>query len=140
MQKLVTILLATLVCALCWLPLELAHSQAPSIPGYAVPGTNGNSQVFLPVGAFRFLNITTDATTVVKSGAGVFHTLTLNNATTATETITIYDNTAASGTKIASITVPSSPQPVTLRYDVVFSNGLTIVTGVAAGDLTVSYQ
>jgi hypothetical protein len=89
--------------------------------------------------SFQYQNITGDATTLVKSGAGTLHTITLNNPT-ATETITIYDNTVGSGTKIATITVPASPQPVTLTYDVDFWTGLTIVTAVATSDITVSFR
>lgn len=88
---------------------------------------------------FAYLNITGDATTTVKSSKGYLHTITLNNPV-ATETITIYDNTAGSGTKIGTITVPASPVPVTLTYDVTFWTGLTIVTATAASDISVSYR
>jgi hypothetical protein len=90
-------------------------------------------------GATIALHITGDATTSVKSGFGVLHSITFNNPT-ATETVTIYDNTAASGTKIGTIAVPSSPGPVTLTYDVVFDNGLTIFTATASSDITVALQ
>ena len=85
-------------------------------------------------------NIVLDAptTTVVKSGVGVLHTITFNKPV-ATEVVTIYDNTAASGTLIGTITIPSSPLPITLTYDVTFNTGLTIVTATAASDITVSY-
>lgn len=59
-------------------------------------------------------------------------------APAATETITIYDNTAASGTKIGTITVFASTNPC-LTYDVNFTTGLTLVTATASSDLTVSY-
>lgn len=88
---------------------------------------------------FSYTNITTDTTTTVKSGAGFLHLITIN-APTATETITIYDNTAGSGTKIGTITIPASPMPVTLTYDVAFGTGLTLVTATATSDITVSYR
>lgn len=90
------------------------------------------------VPAFNYKNITTDTTTVVKASPGFLHSITLNNPV-ATEVITIYDNTAGSGTKIGTITVPSSPQPVTLFYDIATQTGLTIVTATATSDITVSY-
>ena len=83
-------------------------------------------------------NITTQTTTVVKSAPGVLHAITLNNPV-ATSVITIYDNTAASGTIIGTITVPASPQPLTLRYDATFSTGLTVKTATASSDITVLY-
>jgi hypothetical protein len=62
------------------------------------------------------------------------------NTPVATETIQLYDNTAASGTKIGLITVPATPQPVCMPYSVNFQIGLTIVTATASSDITVGYQ
>lgn len=87
---------------------------------------------------YSFLNITGQATTVVKTGSGILHTIVFNGPT-ATTTAAIYDNTAGSGTLIGTITVPASPMPVTLTYDAAFSTGLTIVTGVANSNITVTF-
>ena len=84
---------------------------------------------------FSYSNIVTNTTTVVKSGPGVLGTVTIN--TTAAGIITIYDNTSAAGTKIATI----AASPVigsTFIYNVCFTTGLTIVTA-AASNITVSY-
>jgi hypothetical protein len=90
------------------------------------------------IGGYSFTNITTQTTTVVKTGQGILHTITFNGPT-ATGTVAIYDNTAGSGTLIGTITVPASPQPVTLHYDAVFSTGLTLVTGTANNNITVTF-
>ena len=74
------------------------------------------------------------ATTTVIGGPGILHSIVIN--TTAAGTITIYDNTAASGTKIA--TIKASAVEGTYLYDVRCRTGLTIVTA-AASDITVSY-
>lgn len=89
---------------------------------------------------YSFLNIVLAAptTTTVKTGAGILHTITFNKPV-ATGVITVYDNTAASGTLIGTITVPASPIPVTLTYDATFVTGLTFVTATAAQDITVTY-
>ena len=87
--------------------------------------------------AFKYTNITGQATTTIKSGSGVLHTICVNTAA-ATETITIYDNTAGSGTKIGTATVYASTNPC-LTYDIYFATGLTIVTDTASSDLTISY-
>lgn len=87
-----------------------------------------------------FLNIAGAATTVVKTGAGKLHSIIINKPV-ATGVITIYDNTAASGTKIGTITNPATllQQQVVISYTTLgFSTGLTIVTS-AADDLTVIY-
>ena len=92
-----------------------------------------------PIG-WKYQNITLAAptTTAIKSGAGVLHSITFNKPV-ATGTVTLYDNTAGSGTVIGTITVPASPLPMTLVYDVVFNTGLTVVTATAASDITISY-
>jgi hypothetical protein len=92
------------------------------------------------IGGYSSVNITLAAptTTVVKTGAGILHTITFNKPA-ATGVVTVYDNTAASGTVLATITIPASPMPVTLTYDAVFSTGLTITTATAAQDITVTY-
>jgi hypothetical protein len=85
-----------------------------------------------------FSNVSTATTTTVKTGAGVLDRLVINKAGTGT-TIVIYDNTAASGTKIATLT---STAQTTLHYNIRFTTGLTIVTdaGSGAADVTVSYR
>lgn len=88
-----------------------------------------------------YSNITTTATTVVKSGAGTFSKIVINKAA-ATGVITVYDNTAASGTIIATLTEPAAllASQNSIAYDVAFATGLTIVTGTAAQDITVVYR
>jgi len=118
-----------------------AFAAEPVFPGTGYPKWQPYSQTNPLVVAhiFKYGNITTDTTTTLKTGAGILHSLSFNTPV-ATTVVTVYDNTAGSGTKIATITVPASPQPVTMFYDVAFTTGLTIVTATAASDITVSYQ
>lgn len=92
---------------------------------------------------FSLTNITLAAptTTVIKSGAGFIHLITINKAA-ATGVITCYDNTAGSGTVIATITQPAAvvQSQDTLIYDGTFATGLTCVTATAAQDITVSWR
>ncbi len=76
------------------------------------------------------------ATYVIKSDPGFLKRLVFNKPV-ATGTVTLYDAGSAAGTPFAIITIPASPMPVTLDYDVRFSQGLTVVVGTAAQDLTV---
>lgn len=89
---------------------------------------------------YTYSNITTASSVPLKVGSGGFlHTITLNKPT-ATSVIQICDVTAAFGTTtIGTITVPASPMPVTLTYDVEYSSGLSIVMSTANSDITVSY-
>lgn len=84
--------------------------------------------------AHSYTNIATATTTVVKSGSGVLRRITIN--TTAAAAITVYDNTAGSGTKIA--TFPASAIVGSYEFGVKFATGLTIVTA-GASDITVAW-
>jgi hypothetical protein len=73
--------------------------------------------------------------TILKAGAGVLRRIILG--TTAAGSITVYDNIAASGTKIA--TLKSSIAEGVFTFDAAFSTGLTIVAA-AASDFTVVWE
>lgn len=116
---------------------------ARSAQGAALVNT-GIGVTAVEEGGRTYSHITAAAptTTVVKSGAGHLHTLVINTPA-ANAVITIYDNTAASGTVIAIITQPAallSSGPTTVVYDIAFTTGLTIHTATAAQDITVSYR
>lgn len=80
----------------------------------------------------KFANITSAATTVVHSGKCILERVVVN--TTAAGAITVYNNTAGSGTKVA--TLPSSAAVGGYEYGCLCSTGVTVVTG-AASDITV---
>lgn len=80
-------------------------------------------------------NIASATTTVVKSGGGILRRITIN--TTAAGAITVYDNTSAAGTKLA--TFPSSAVVGTYEFGCRFGTGLTVVTA-AASDITVIWE
>lgn len=101
--------------------------------------SSGNELTSAVVAGNSFLNIAGAATTTVKSGAGTFMGIVVNKPV-ASGVITMYDNTAASGTKIATITNPAVllSQQYFLTYNISFSTGLTVVTS-AADDITIVY-
>lgn len=77
--------------------------------------------------------ISTATTTTIKSGSGVLHAITITESVAST--IIVYDNTAGSGTIIASF--PASATAQTYQINVSFSIGCTVVTA-GASKLTVS--
>lgn len=79
--------------------------------------------------------ISTATTTVVKTGAGVMHNIVIQGGTLGT--VIIYDNTAASGTIIASFDTPTAQ--TTFTFNSTFATGLTVITS-AATKLTVNYR
>lgn len=98
-----------------------------------------------------FRNVIGNATTTVKSGAGILHMVILNNNATNGSAV-IYDNTAGSGTKMFTFNIGSpsggllstSGQPgpfSTGPLGLEFSTGLTIVTsGSTSNDITLIYR
>lgn len=88
------------------------------------------------------VNIATQTTTVVKSGRGTLERIIINTPL-ANGVITLYDNTAGSGTKIGTITFAgtlASTGPVSVDYGLLFNTGLTVVTATANVNLTVVYS
>lgn len=84
-------------------------------------------------------NITTKTDTVVSTTPTIFHGIVINKAGS-TDTLVVYNNTAASGTIIGSITVQAGTEFYG-PYDCVCSVGLTITSGGGtAGDYTVLYS
>lgn len=84
---------------------------------------------------FSPLYISTATTTTVKTGVGVLHSIVVQGGTAGT--IIVYDNTAASGTILASF--DSTNALNTYMFNCAFSVGLTIITS-AATKLTVNYR
>jgi hypothetical protein len=87
--------------------------------------------------AYEYKHCTAD--TQIKASAGRLHTVTINTVTTG-GVLTIYDNTAESGTVIAAITLAANDKPVTLTYDVLCKTGIYAgFDGTLAADITISY-
>jgi len=78
--------------------------------------------------------IATATTTTCVTGAGVLHTIVVGE--TAAGAITVYDNTAGSGTIIAVLKASIAEQ--TFTFDRKFTTGLTVVTA-AASKITVTH-
>lgn len=107
---------------------------------YSADGSYNTTVVTNTPIPYKYGNMTTATTTTFKSGAGILHSITINSLGTVASTVTVYDNTAGSGTQIAILNSLSSGQG-TYVYDVAFTTGLTITTtGTAAPNITVSYQ
>ncbi len=121
-------------------PVAIASNQsAVPVSGTVQIGNTPNTTPILVQSSFPFNNITTATTTVVKSGAGVLHGVTVNTKGTVASTVTIYDNTAGSGSKIGIIDTLNLSG--SFFFDAAFATGLTVVTtGTVAPDITVMYR
>lgn len=83
----------------------------------------------------KFLAISTATTTAVKSGSGIIERIVITTVGSSS-TATVYDNTAGSGTVIATINTDSLG---TYDFGCRFATGLTIVT-VGTPKITVVYR
>ena len=97
----------------------------------AIPaGTNNIGDVDVAtMPGWSFASIITATTTTVKSGAVVCHSIIVTGGTMGA--VTVYDNTAGSGTTIGPSVTPA--QGNVLVVDATFGTGLTIVTAAATG-------
>ena len=103
------------------------------------PGNTQNTTPWRVESGFSFVNVTgANSSTVVKTGSGVVHTVTINTRGTGS-TVALYDDIAGVGNKIA--TIDTTLSTTAFLYDVIFTNGLTAVTvGASGADLTISYR
>lgn len=103
-----------------------------------VAGEDLSADVMKVEGRFSTTAISTATTTTVKSGAGFVHSIQVVGGTLGA--VTVYDNTAASGTVIIPTHTPTASLPNPIIYlDREFGTGLTVVTA-AATILIVSYR
>ncbi len=124
------------------------NSTLSTISGKIANNGNGDIKVNF---SNLYRNVSGNATTVVKSGAGVLHMFCINN-NQAGGTFTVYDNTSASGTVMFTFTggtfgggVLSPYQtsgPICLGpFGAEFSTGLTIVSaGSTSNNFTAVYR
>src|ERR1700730_10992417 len=89
-----------------------------------------------------YTTITSNTTTVIKTGAGILRSLFVSSAGSAC-TFQFFDNTAGSGTAIVgatAVTVPAAGTTIDFK-DVLFNTGLTVVTaGTTPGEITVTWK
>lgn len=90
------------------------------------------------IGIWNYTHITTSTTTLVKTGAGVLHSVTFNKPV-ATGTVEFDDAITNTTPVIALVTSPTGAFPVTLVYDVEFTAGLSVTTATAAQDITIAW-
>ena len=96
-----------------------------------------NSAIDFP---WSFKNVTGDV--IVKTGAGVLHTVVINGITTVGD-VAIYDGTDATGTLIGTLSlrtaVSVSCQPICLTYDCKIATGIFVDVTSFVGSLTFTY-
>jgi len=114
------------------------------LAGAALALALASSAFALPAGTLvyqynNYTHITTNATTSIKSGSGLLSRVCVNTKGASANTLTIYDNTAASGTVIGVMDTTTGVGCAI--FDVAFKTGLTVVTATGtAADVTVGWR
>jgi hypothetical protein len=118
-------------------PTKVVNSLLP----FTIAGEDIANDVLKVESRYSAANITTQTTTTVKSGAGLLRRIVFNKPL-ASGVVAVYDNTAGSGTLIATVTYPATllSGPNFLDYDCSVSTGITVVTSGATQDITVIYR
>jgi len=96
-----------------------------------MPDGNGKPT---PIG--NFAHITSTAAALIKTGSGFLYSVTFNTPTAA-GTLEL-DDAITNANPIAI--VKGNTVPYTLQFNIAFSNGLYVVPGGAAQDITISYR
>lgn len=78
------------------------------------------------------------ATTQIKTGRGRLRRLTFNTPV-ASSTVKLIDGTSGTTANIGTVTNTTDVKPYFLDFNIIFMNGLRIVTS-GADDITISYE
>lgn len=91
------------------------------------------------IDGYNYTNMTTQTTTLIKTGPGLLHAVAVNKPV-ATGTIEL-DDALTHTNPFGIITIPATAtNPFTMIYDVTFSTGLSVTTGTATQDITLIWR
>ena len=126
---------------------DFGTAGTPSPDVLTVQGISGGEPLIVDViqpiittpASSPYLHLNANGTTTVKSGAGVLRRIVINTRGGLLNTLTIYDNTTATGAVIAVIDTAAAGGE--FGYELDFTTGLTVVlaSGTAA-DITIIYE
>lgn len=90
-----------------------------------------------PLG-WNYSYVSATGATLVKSGAGVLHCITINKPVGGC-VISLCDSLTANSGTFGQVVLNSSTVPTFLKYDVAVNTGLLVNVSTAASDITISY-
>ena len=126
---------------------EFGTAGTPSADVISVQGVTGGEPVKVDVvqpvviqpATSEYVYLSANGTTTAKSGAGVLRRIVVGTKGSLLNTLTVYDNTTATGSIIALI--DTSEQVGSLNFEVDFTTGLTLVlAGGTAARVTVIFE
>lgn len=125
-------------------PLGLYKATDPTLTTGQVANLDLDFNGYLKVvPAYTPKYINTLTTTLVKTGAGILHSISVTSMAVGGR-IGLYDATAVNATPIMSISIAGVPAtsfvPYTLILDAAFTTGLTVLTSNRSQNMTISYR
>lgn len=126
---------------------DFGTAGTPSPDVLTVQGISGGEplsvDVIQPVitkpASSSYLHLNANGTTTAKSGAGVLRCIVINTRGGIVNTLTIYDNTTATGAVIGAVDTVNAGGA--FNYELDFTTGLTVVlAGGTAADITIIYE
>ena len=97
-----------------------------------------NNSRTLPVYSKTNITLAAPTTTLVKTGSGILHSITVTKPAS-TGAIEVDDAITHTNPLIGTITSPATLVPYTLILDIAFTTGLVIYTATAAQEITITY-
>ena len=126
----------------------LGAAGTPSADVISVQGISGGEPIMVEVvqpvtvklAPQDWVHANTNAVVVAKTGAGILRRIVVNTKGGITNTLTIYDNTTATGAVIGVVDTGNAVGG-SFDYELPFSTGLTFVmAGGSAADITVIFE
>ena len=126
----------------------LGTAGTPSADVISVQGVSGGEPLIVDViqpvitklAPSSYLHLNANGTTTVKSGAGVLRRIMINTKGGIANTLTIYDNTTATGAVIGVVDTGNAAGGA-FDYELDFTTGLTVVlAGLTAADITIIFE
>ena len=126
----------------------LGTAGTPSADVISVQGVSGGEPLIVDVvqpvtvklAPQNWRHANTNATVVAKTGAGILRRIVVNTKGGITNTLTIYDNTTATGAVIGVVDTGNAAGGA-FDYELDFTTGLTVVlAGGTAADITIIFE
>jgi hypothetical protein len=120
-------------------PNVVFDPQGDNILSINADGSICTTPMASATGGFPYLHVNANGTGVVKAAPGTLLAVTINTKGATGNTLTLYDNTTATGAVIAVI--DTTVAPGSIPYDLAFATGLSyaMATGSAA-DITLTFK
>ncbi len=118
----------------------MAHNEGPRpLQAQQISNASYNTSLSAVTGitaGYTYLNVTTSAQNLVKTGAGLLGRVAINS--TLVSAVRGYDNTVSGGNTL--FTIPAATTATSIAYEVRFGTGLVVSSGAGADNITIMFN